>query len=56
MSSSVQKFYLDQEWYEQPKEPEPLSKGVEDVLKLFESLSAEDKVKVKQLLKSEKVF
>lgn len=56
MSSSVQKFYLDQEWFEQPKETEPLSKGVENILELFELLSVEDKVTVKKLLKNKNVF
>jgi len=56
MSSTVQRFYQDQEYFETQKEQEPLNKDVENILELFRLLSPENKVKVKQLLKSEKIF
>lgn len=57
MSSTTQRFWEEQEYFEnREKEQEPLNKDVENILELFRLLSPENKVKVKQLLKSEKIF
>lgn len=57
MSSTTQRFWEEQEYFENREiEQEPLNKDVENILELFRLLSPENKVKVKQLLKSEKIF
>lgn len=57
MSSTTQKFWEEQEYFENKEiKQEPLNKDVENILEQFRLLSLEDKVKVKQLLKTEKLF
>ena len=57
MSDSVSKFFLDNSYLEEPKEDkEVLSEDVVNILELFRLLSAEQKVKVRQLLKQENIF
>jgi len=57
MSDSISKFFLDNSFLEEPKEDkEVLSEDVVNILELFRLLSAENKVKVRQLLKQENIF
>lgn len=57
MGDSISKFFLDNSFLEEPKEEkEVLSEDVVNILELFRLLSAEQKVKVRQLLKQENIF
>lgn len=56
MSSTVQRFFFDDSFGEREYKEETIDKDVENILELFCLLSVEDKVKVKQLLKTEKLF
>lgn len=56
MSSTVQRFFLDDSFGEREHKEEVIDKDVEGVIELFRLLSPENKVKVKQLLKFEKIF
>ena len=53
MSDSV-KYWEEQDL--EPKQKEELSKDVINILELFRLLSAESKVKVKQILRNENIF
>ena len=56
MSDAVQKYFLDNSYLEVPKEKEELSEDVVNIIQLFRLLSAEQKVKVKQILRDENIF
>ena len=56
MSDSVQKYFLDNSYLEVPKDKEELSEDVVNIIQLFRLLSAEQKVKVKQILRDENIF
>ena len=56
MSSTVQRYFLDDSFGEREHKEEVLDKDVENILELVRLLSPENKVKVKQLLKSEEIF
>jgi hypothetical protein len=56
MSSTIQIFFLDDSFGEREHKEEIIDKDVENIVELFRLLSPENKVKVKQLLKSEKIF
>ena len=57
MGDSVSKFFLDNSFLEEPKEDkEVLSEDVVNIIQLFRLLSAEQKVKVKKLIKEENIF
>lgn len=53
MGDSVQKFYLDDSFQENNQ---TVSNDVLNILDLFRLLSAEEKLKVKQLIREEKIF
>ena len=62
MSSTPQKFYLDQESFgeqenkEQSSKTEEYSQDVINIRELFRLLSFEDKVIAKRLIQQEKIF
>ena len=56
MGDSVQKYYMDNSYLEVPKEKEELSEDIVNIIQLFRLLSAENKVKVKQILREENIF
>ena len=57
MSDSISKFFLDNSFFEEPKEDkEVLSEDVVNIIQLFRLLSSAEKVKVKQILRDEDIF
>lgn len=57
MSSTPQKFYLDQESFsEKEKTEEKYSQDVINIKELFRLLSVEDKILVKRIIAEEKIF
>ncbi len=54
MSDSVQKFYLDDSFQEENNQT--VSNDVLNIIDLFRLLSAEEKIKVKQLIREERVW
>lgn len=54
MGDSVQKYYLDNSFQEDNNQT--VSNDVLNILDLFRLLSAEEKLKVKQLIREEKIF
>jgi hypothetical protein len=57
MGDSVSKFFLDNSFFEEPKEDkEVLSEDVVNIIQLFRLLSSAEKVKVKQILRDEDIF
>lgn len=58
MSSSPQKFYLDQEnlGEKEIKTEEKYSQDVINIKELFRLLSVEDKILVKRIIAEEKIF
>ena len=63
MSDSVQKFYLDQESFDEQelrskeiKIEEKFSQDVINIKELFRLLSVEDRILVKRIIAEEKIF
>lgn len=56
MSSSPQKFYLDDSFGEKEIKTEEYSQDVINIRELFRLLSFEDKVITKRLIKEESIF
>jgi len=57
MSSTPQKFYLDQESLgEKEKTEEKYSQDVINIKELFRLLSVEDRILVKRIIAEEKIF
>ena len=58
MSDSVQKFYLDQESFDEKeiKTEEKYSQDVINIKELFRLLSVEDRILVKRIIAEENIF
>lgn len=56
MSSTPQKFYLDQESFGKEKTEEKYSQDVINIRELFRLLSYNDKALVKRLIREESIF
>ena len=56
MSSTPQKFYLDQDFGTEKVETEKDSQDVMNILDLFKMLSIEDKITIIRKLRQEKLF
>jgi hypothetical protein len=60
MSDSVQKYYMDNSYLGVSKDSKELNENVSEdvinILDLFRLLSAENKIKIRQMLRDEKIF
>ena len=57
MSSTTQRFWEEQEYFEnKQEEKEIISKDVQTIIDLFRLLEPLEKVQVKKMLKSESIF